>query len=532
MNILMNFLGGVALLLLGMQMAGEGLQKAAGARLRSILNTLTTNRFSGLLVGTVMTAIMQSSGATTVLLVSFVGSGLLAFEQTIAVILGANIGTTFTVQLIAFRLTDYALLLVALGFLIASFSKGGARHLGRAVLGFGLIFLAIRIFGETMAPLKDNPFVAQVLTAIGQDLWLGIMTGAVVTALMNSSAATIGIAIVMAHHGLMPLSAAIPIVLGANIGTCALSMFSSFGAPLEARRVATAHGLIKTIGVLLMVPIVGPFIHFISLSAPDVARQIANGHTAFNFLLSLLFLPLATPFARLIKRLLPANPNEEVGFQIRYLDERILGSPILALGAANREVRRMADRVQVMISEVMELFLKGNEEVLDHIEKLETELDSLTKAIINYLSSLSQNALTEEESRRASAILYIVNDLEHIGDMLTKMSLLGKKKIEMALVFSEQGIAELIEMHDKVATNLDMAIVSFMTSDRQLAEKVMETKPKIARLERDLRAAHLSRLWAGQQFSRQTSTIHLDLINGWQRINDHAVNIAQAVLES
>ncbi|MGE5706696.1 MAG: Na/Pi cotransporter family protein, partial [Bacteroidota bacterium] len=445
MNILMSLVGGVALLLLGMQMAGEGLQKAAGARLRSMLNTLTTNRFSGLLVGTILTAIMQSSGATTVLLVSFVGSGLWAFEQTIAIILGANIGTTFTVQLIAFRLTDYALLLVGGGFLISCFTKGNNKHLGRAILGFGLIFLAIRIFGETMAPMKDNPLVSQVLSAIASDLWAGILTGAVVTALMNSSAATIGIVIVLAQHGLLTLSGAIPLVLGANIGTCAISLISSFGAPLEARRVATAHALMKVLGVLLMIPVVGPFIHLAGMTSSDVARAIANGHTIFNLLLSLLFLPLSTPFARLIKRLLPRNPNEEVGFQIRYLDDRILGSPILALGAANREVRRMADRVQIMMNAVMELFLRGNEEVLDQMEKLESELDALTKAIINYLSSLSQNALTEEESRRASAILYIVNDLEHIGDMLTKLSLLGKKRIEMALIFSEQGIAELTD---------------------------------------------------------------------------------------
>lgn len=532
MQSLLTILGGVALLLLGMQMAGEGLQQAAGSRLRAMVNTLTTTRLRGLLLGTAMTAVMQSSGATTVLLVSFVGAGLVSFEQTIAVILGANIGTTVTVQLIAFKITDYALGLVALGFLVNQVARRSVlKHLGRAILGFGLIFLAIHLFGQTMAPLKDSPLVADVMVALGRDIWLGVLLGALATAAVNSSAAIIGLTLVLAGHDVMPLATALPLMLGANIGTCATSLIASMGSPLEAKRVAAAHTLVKVSGVLITVPLLAPFTWLITLTADDAPRQIAMGHTLFNIGLSLLFLPIAGPVATLIKRILPGNPNEEAGFQIRYLDERILDSPVLALGAANREVRRMADRVQIMMSEIMELFLKVDEEILDRIHKLESELDALTKAIINYLASLSQNALTAEESRKAASILYIVNDLEHIGDALTKLSLLARKMIDLGLAFSPEGIQELLEMHQKVSTNLDMAIVAFMTSDRALAESVLETKPKIARMERDLRQAHLGRLWSGLIDTRNTSAIHLELINGWQRINDHAANISLAVLE-
>ena len=532
MQILLTVMGGVALLLLGMQMAGEGLQQAAGSRLRAMVNTLTTTRFHGLLLGTAMTAIMQSSGATTVLLVSFVGAGLLSFEQTIAVILGANIGTTVTVQLIAFKITDYALGLVAMGFLLSRISrKSLLKHLGHAILGFGLIFLAIHLFGQTMAPLKDSEMVADLMVALGRDIWLGVLLGALATAAVNSSAAIIGLTLVLAAHDVMTLSTALPLMLGANVGTCATSLLASIGAPLEAKRVAAVHALVKVSGVLIVVPLIEPFTWLVAQTAPDAPHQIAMGHTFFNVGLSLMFLPLAGPVAAFIKRILPENPAEEVGFQIRYLDERILESPVLALGAANREVRRMADRVQIMMSESMELFLKVDEEILDRLEKLETELDALTRAIINYLANLSQNALTAEESRKAASILYIVNDLEHIGDALTKLSLQGRKMIDLGLSFSPEGIQELVEMHRKVTTNLDMAIVAFMTSDRALAENVLETKPKIARMERDLRHAHLGRLWSGLIDTRNTSAIHLELINGWQRINDHAADIATAVLE-
>jgi len=532
LQILLTILGGVALLLLGMHMAGEGLQQAAGARLRAMVNTLTTTRLRGLMLGTAMTAIMQSSGATTVLLVSFVGAGLLSFEQTIAVILGANIGTTVTVQLIAFKITDYAMGLVALGFLVSRIArKSFLKHMGHAILGFGLIFLAIHLFGQTMAPLKDAPIVADMMVALGRDIWLGVLLGALATAAVNSSAAIIGLTLVLASHEVMPLATALPLMLGANVGTCATSLLASVGAPLEAKRVAAVHTLVKVSGVLIAVPLLEPFTRLVMLTAEDAPRQIAMGHTIFNVGLSLMFLPLAGPLAHFIKRVLPNNPSEEVGFQIRYLDERILSSPVLALGAANREVRRMADRVQIMMSEAMALFLRGDEDILDRLEKLEIELDALTRAIINYLANLSQNALTAEESRKAASILYIVNDLEHIGDALTKLALQGRKVIDLGLSFSPEGVLELVDMHQKVTTNLDMAIVAFMTSDRALAESVVETKPKIARLERDLRQAHLGRLWAGLIDTRNTSAIHLELINGWQRINDHAADIAMAVLE-
>lgn len=532
MNVLVGLLGSAALLLLGMQLASEGMQKAAGGRLRQLMNAFTTNRLSGLFLGAAITAVMQSSGATAVLLVSFVGSGLLQFEHTIAVLLGANIGATVTVQLIAFRLTEHALALVALGFLVqASSRRPMGRHIGRAILGFGLIFLAIKLFGDTVNPVDRENALIGLVGAFGDDLLLALTFGAVLTALVNSSAAVIGLVLVLAVHDIITLQQAIPVVLGSNVGTCFTSYVSSIGAPLEARRVVAAHAIMKTTGVLITLPLLGPFTNLVAMTASDVARQVAMGHTLFNIGLSVVFLPIVRPFSEFIKRVLPHNPNDEVGFQIRYLDERLIDSPILALGAANREVRRMADRVQIMLADVMEVFMKSSEESLDRINKLEAELDALAKAIIGYLSSLAQSSLTEEESQKAGATLYIVNDLEHIGDVLIKLANLARKKIDQGLAFSPEGIKEIQAMHAQVSKNLDMSIVAFMTGDRVLAEKVIETKPRVARLERDMREHHLTRLWQGIHDSRQTSTIHLDLIYGWQRINDHAVNIANTVLE-
>ncbi|MBU6427960.1 MAG: Na/Pi cotransporter family protein [Cyanobacteria bacterium REEB65] len=528
----MSLFGCTGLLLLGIQLAAQGMQKAAGNRLRAMINTFTTHPLAGLLLGTGITAVMQSSGATTVLLVSFVGSGLLQFEQTIAVLLGANIGTTLAVQLIAFQFTGAALALVGAGFAVQQLSRRPlGRHMGQAVLGFGLVYLAIRLFGDVLGPMQQSDLLAEMLRAIGQDPWLALLCGAVLAAAMNSSAAAIGLALVLATHHLLGLQAAVPLVLGANVGTCVTPFMGSVGASFEARRVVYANAIMKAIGVLLALAVLQPFTQIVASIPLDVARQIAWAHTIFNVALAAIFLPMARPFATFIKRVLPHNPNEDVGFQIRYLDESLLDAPVLALGAANRELRRMADRVQIMMSEVMEVFLKGTEEPLHRLAKLETEVDALTRAIIAYLSALAQHAFSPEDSRKAGSILYIVNDLEHVGDMLTKLASLARRKIENGLEFSPEGAKELLEMHSQVSKNLDMAIVAFMTGDRVLAEKVVDTQPQVARLERDLREHHLGRLWQGIPDSQHTSTIHLDLIYGWQRINDHAVNIAQTVFE-
>ncbi len=341
--VLFSLLGGTALLLYGVRLVGEGLQRAAGPRLRHILSTLSGNRLKGLAVGAGVTALLQSSSATTVMLVGFASAGLLSLRQTIGVILGADIGTTVTVQLLAFNLLDYAPLIVFVGWLLSVLSKGTLGYIGRAILGFGFLFLGMKLIVDGTVPLKHNELFAENLQALtGQTLVL-IVIAATFTALVHSSAAIIGLAISLATSGLMPLEGAIPVILGANIGTAATALVASLGANTEARRVALAHAGFKVGGVLIFLPFIAPFSDLVRMTSPDVPRQIANAHTLFNVGLAILFLPTAHLAADAITRAVPYRGPRETG--AIYLNPQTIDTPAVALGQALRETLRMGDVV-------------------------------------------------------------------------------------------------------------------------------------------------------------------------------------------
>ncbi|HSC70642.1 MAG TPA: Na/Pi cotransporter family protein, partial [Candidatus Methylomirabilis sp.] len=303
---LITLFGGMALLLYGMQLVGEGLQQAAGGRMRRILGSITNNRFKGMMVGAFITAVIQSSSATTVMLVGFASSGLMGLPQTIGVILGADIGTTVTVQLIALQIFDYALVLVGVGFLlIFSCRRKIFKYVGQAILGFGFIFFAMKIMSDAMVPLRQSELVKTLLVSLGDQPLLGLIVAATFSALVHSSAATIGLAITLSLQGLLPLSAAVPVIFGANIGTCATALASSIGTNPEAKRVAMAHTFFKVVGVLIFLPFITPFVRLVELTAHDVPRQIANAHTLFNVGITAIFLPFSAVLARFISALVP-----------------------------------------------------------------------------------------------------------------------------------------------------------------------------------------------------------------------------------
>src|SRR3989304_9454051 len=347
---LLTLFGGILLLLYGMRTAGDGMQKAAGARLRGFLMAVTDNRLKGVSVGALITALLQSSSATIIMLVSFVGSGLLSLSATRGVILGADIGTTITVQIITFKIYDYAIVFVGIGILLEFLGrKGPLQDIGQTILGFALIFLALKILTDVFLPLAQDPLFKEILINLGKDPVAGIIIAALLTALLHSSGATIGLALTAAHNGLITLDAAMPIVLGANIGTCVSAIASAVGASVEAKRVALAHILFKVIGVIVVLPFLAMFTNLIGFSGQNLTSQAANAHTIFNIALTLFFLPFIGPFTKLVEKLLPERGPSEKKFGPRYLDKLVLTSPSLALGQAAREVLRMADRVQDML---------------------------------------------------------------------------------------------------------------------------------------------------------------------------------------
>lgn len=530
-QILFSVFGGSALLLFGMRLAGEGMQNLAGSRLRSLLGRLTNNRLMGLASGALVTAALQSSSATTVMLVGMVSVGYLALEQTLGVILGADVGTTLTVQLIAFNVLDYSVLLIGLGAaLILATSHRPYHYAGQAILGFGFIFLAMKIIGEAMLTFKDNPLFAELLLNLGgAPLWL-ILMAAVFTALIHSSAGTIGFALVLANQGLISLPLAIPIVLGANIGTSATALLSSLGTSTEGRRVAVAHVLFKVMGVALVYPFLVPLGELVARTAGDVPRQIANAHTLFNLGMAALFLPFTQVFARLVRRLVPERPAEEP-FRPKYLDTQFLESPALAIGQATREALRIADIAQGMLRDSMLVLKNDDLELLEDVRRREVHIDRLVNEIKLFLARLAEHDLSSELSKQEIGLLYVVSDLEHIGDIIDiSLMDLARKKIEGRHSFSTDGLAEIEDLHKKVSQNLELAVAAFTARNRELGETVLRHKARINEIERQLRQAHIQRLHLGLRESLDTSAIHMDVLNDLKRINSHATNIAYAAM--
>jgi phosphate:Na+ symporter len=532
-RLLIVLFGGMALLLYGMQLTGEGLQRAAGARLRQILTHLTANRVSAALTGAGVTALIQSSTATTVMLIGFVQAGLLTLHQAMGIILGADIGTTFTVQLLAFKVYEYAPLLVGLGFGVLFFTRRRLfKDLGQAVLGFGLIFLGLKLMIEGMEPLKGSTLVAQVLLAFAESPVLGIAAAAVFAAVVASSAATIGLAIALAAHGLLPLAGAIPLVLGANIGTCATALAASMGSSTEAKRVAVAHIGFKLLGAAVVLPFLGGFVDLAEMSASELPRQIANAHTFFNVGISLLFLPFQGLAARIITAAVPERPEEDARFRTRYLDERFADQPSLAIGQAQREALRMADIAQGMLRDAGQVFRSGSQELLEDVERRDDQLDYLEREIKLYLTRLARHTMTEDLSRREIALLGFIGNMENIGDIIDKNLMeLARKKLYQGRRFSEPGEAELTEFHGHVSKNLERAIVAFASGDRGLAQEVLEQRTVIRQRERELRQSHLDRLRAGLAESVETSEIHLDVLTNLKRVNSHVTAVVYPILE-
>ncbi|NNK86050.1 MAG: Na/Pi cotransporter family protein, partial [Desulfobacterales bacterium] len=469
---ILELFGGLALFLYGMEKMSDGMKKTAGNKMRSILATLTKNRIIALFVGGFVTMVIQSSSATTVMLVSFVQAGLMTFAQTMGVILGADIGTTVTAQLIAFKLTDYALLMVAIGVSLNMFAKNeNTRNIGQVILGFGILFFGMKLMSDAMKPLRTYAVFIDIMKGMESPV-LGILIGALFTALVQSSSATTGVIIVLAQQGLITLEAGIPMVFGANIGTCITAGLASIGTSRDAKRVATAHVIFKIAGVLLFVFWIPSFADFIRLLAErfgsGTARQIANAHTIFNVTLALLFLPFTEYFSNFIIKILPEkNDSNNVIMKTRYLDDESLSAPAIGLDLARAEIARMAALIRKMLSAIIIPFLSDEKliekedmskeekellikeiprmdehrpdlSLLEGIHMREEKIDFIEEKIRDYLFRIVGHGISREQADEAYGMISIASDLESMGDLIHRnmIPLMAKKK-ELGVDFSE-----------------------------------------------------------------------------------------------
>jgi phosphate:Na+ symporter len=548
----MGLVGGLALFLFGMgQMAGA-LKALAGERLKGLLARLTTHRVMGVLTGALVTGIIQSSSVTTVLTIGFITAGVLSLSQAVGIIFGANIGTTLTAQIIAFKITHYSLLLVGVGFgMLFAGKQDRIKQWGTMLMGLGLVFFGMEVMSNGMQPLRSYPPFLDLMAHMESPL-LGIAVATLFTGLVQSSSATTGIVIAMAGQGLITLPAGISLIFGANIGTCVTALLAAIGKPREAMRASLVHLLFNVLGVALWVGFIDQLAELVAWLSPvaqgasgvdklaaETPRQIANAHTVFNVATTLIFLPLSTQFARLVERLVPdreaaaaAPAAAAVQALLQRLDPSLLMMPSVALEQARDTIRHMADVVRGMFVDILPAFMSNDEAVADHIMARDEQVDVLDRHITDYLISITRRYVTREQSEENARLLHVVGDLEHIGDVIERNLVpLLRQKAAAGVRFSEEGRAEIEAYHRRVLESLDLAIAAFTFNDLTRAQEVAAAKVELAKLEWTYRMTHYRRLSQNLRESAESSQFHLDLIDYLRRIDSYATSIAQSLLE-
>ena len=542
--LLMGLFGGLALFLYGLDQLAEALKSVAGAKMKVILARLTKNRFMGVFTGAFVTAVIQSSSVTTVLVVGFITAGLMTMVQSVGVILGANIGTTITAQIIAFKITHYALLLVTLGFGLTFVSRREkAKQWGMVLLGLGLVFYGMGVMGDAMNPLREyQPFLDMMIQM--EAPLLGILAGAAFTGLVQSSSATTGIVIVMAGQGFITLPAGIALIFGANIGTCITALLAAIGKPREALRAGMVHVLFNVLGVLIWLAFIDDLAAFVVSISPvaegltgleklgaETPRQIANAHTIFNIANTVIFIGFAGLLARAVEYLVPERPpDDERAIRVKYLDMELLTNPSLALDRARMEILNMGDQVREMMTETLPAVLTGNKESLAEIAEMDNNVDRLYGHIVTYLGKVSKEGLTESESEEFMELMEAANSLESIGDVIeTNLVTLGQLRIEDEVQIS-QATREVIEdFHAGVLRALDMSLVAVTQRNPSAAMQVIEMKARINELA-DSAALHEAKRLVAQEPNRlEAYRIEMDILEALKRIYYFCKRMARGV---
>lgn len=527
------FLGGLGIFLFGIKYMGDGLEKAAGHRLRAIIDRLTTNPLMGVVAGILTTVILQTSSGTTVLVVGFVNAGLMSLRQAIGVIMGANIGTTTTGFIIGFKVEEFALPIIALGAIMLFFIKNEQmRHIGQIVFGFGMLFYGLKTMGTGLNPLKDLEVFRDLMLTLGQHPLLGVVVGTVFTVIVQSSSATIGILQQLADAGGVDLRTSLPILFGDNIGTTVTAIIAAIGTSLAARRAAFTHvifNLIGTVIFMLALPLVTQVVHWLGVvTNVDVRMQIAYAHGIFNFSNTLIQLPFIGVLAFIVTKVIRGE-EEVIEYGAKNLDARLLNNPSVAMGQAAKELDRMGLLAYQALNNATDYFFEGKTRDSELVMQREQVINDLEKKIADYLTQISVSTLSPSESERHTGMMQTINDIERVGDHATNIVELGSSKKRHKVVFSDEAFAELQEMFQLTSETFKDALDALQTYNEPLAKTVIANEEKIDKMERELRKSHISRLNKGA-CTGSAGVVFLDFISNLERIGDHAMNIAQSVL--
>ena len=552
-QVIFQSLGGLGMFLFGMKIMSEGLQKVAGKKLRQILGLVSNNRFVGCGVGAIATSIIQSSSATTVMLVSFVDAGLMSFTQALGVILGANVGTTMTAQLIAFKISAYALPAIAAGVLLKFFAGHGKRiYVGDVLLGFGLVFFGLATMKAGFAPLKESETFISFFTRFNADNYLGILmcvlAGTILTMLLQSSSATVGITMVLATGGLLDFPASVALILGDNIGTTITAELASVGATINAHRTARAHTLFNVFGVLniiLFFPLfiklviwvtgatmlIGPPDFIVDGEKTNMSRYIANAHTLFNVVNALFFLMVLPYLAKVAVWITPQRKDEaelDELYKIKYMESGFIETPSVAIEQAKAEIIRMGELVKLMYDDVIDSLEPRKLKELAKWRKREDAVDLLQKEITKFLIKVGQKNVMPEESREISSLFRMTNNLERVGDSIENVAELIEELIEQDLLLSEGGMNDYKEISREVGKFIDFILGAMTQEDIGVMNKALALEANINRMREEMRGNYLVRLHSGV-CAVDPGLMLVDMLTAFEKMGDYCFNIAQAI---
>lgn len=533
-GILVELVGGIALLLWGVRLVRTGVSRALGSSLRSVLRAASGNRFSAMLAGLGITIPLQSSTATAIITGAFADRRMIALTAALAVMLGADVGTAVTAQLLAIDLRWLSPAAIITGFTIFSVCQTNRnRQIGRALIGVGVIMLALRLVVASSEPLRDSPALASVLLALQNDIIFTAALAALMTWLAHSSIAIILTAAGLVSAGVIPPAMAVPFVLGVNAGAAIAPFVATAASTPAGRRPALGNLVMRCAGAFLALASL-PWLAPLILGHLDGgAALVLNLHLAFNLALALVMLPLVGPLARLVAWLMPDRPSgAEEQLQTSHLDQESLATPSLALANAAREALRLGDAVEAMLRRTIEAFARNDATLVKRIEAEDDVVDSLHEAIKLYLTRLNQEELDPDESHRCVEILTFTTNFEHIGDIIDRnlMELAGKK-LKAGLRFSEEGLAEIEAFHAKIVANMQLALSVFMRGDMTLARQLIAEKTVVRAMEAEAVESHLARVGRRLPETLQTSSLHLDVIRDLKRIHSHLAAVAYPILE-
>lgn len=540
-----GLLGGLAVFIFGMNMMSECLQKAAGEKMKTILGVLTKNPVMGVLAGALVTAVLQSSSATTVMVIGFVSAGLMSLPQAISVILGANIGTTMTAQLMAFKISDYIWMIIFIGFAIFFLSKKEkVKSVGQTIFAFGLLFVGIETMSSVMKPLANSPVFVILMEKVSNIPILGLLLGTVMTVVVQSSSATIAVLQSFASqpgadgvNSVIGLAGAIPILLGDNIGTTITALLASVGQSKNAKRTAVAHSVFNISGSLVFIWIIPLFARFVQIISPKgneidvISRQIANAHFSFNLINTLIWLPLLPIMVKIVTFLVRGDEVQAQEESLKFIDNRVISQPVVALHLARQEVLAVFESLQGLMDQVKICFVKNNTEILKEVDQKARKMDAISQEIAQYMSALfASGGLTEEQSTEAAELLYVVNDIDKICDRCIDLSHISGEKIFNEYHFSEAAIEELERCFIFVSDMLQKTCVSFTNTDKALALEILEDAGKLKNMERKCRKNHVKRIKKNSCKPEMTG-VFVAALQDLERIGNSCINIAEEIVE-